>query len=88
MISTNLTPPGRGRCWEKHQIKMQQWLAVAALILFSVSCIAALTLFYLQGFHWGGFNLPDNLMHWLGAVTVGTLASLALIVYQALFRQK
>lgn len=41
-----------------------------------------------QGFKLWGFSLESSFLHWLGASTVGEVASLAILVYKALFGMK
>lgn len=42
---------------------------------------------FLQGFHWGGFNLDPGFLNWLGGATIGEVAGLASLVYGALFKK-
>ena len=64
---------------------LQRLLASVISGLLICECFAGLGIFFLQGFHFAGFNLPDRLMHWIGAVTIGTTGTLAAIVYRAVF---
>jgi hypothetical protein len=77
-----------GRKRIEHEIAMQRRLVTVVCRLFGVSCVEALTIFYLQGFHVFGFNLPESLMHWIGAVTIGSLGTLATIVFRAFFSSR
>lgn len=70
---------------EEHTMAMQRCLAAGVGILLSVSSIASLSIFFLQGFHVSGFNLSESLMHWIGAMTIGSLGGLTTIVYRAFF---
>jgi hypothetical protein len=79
-------PIGRKRI--EHEIAMQRRLATFVCLLLGVCCIGALTIFYLQGFHAFGFNLPESLMHWIGAATIGSLGTLATIVFRAFFSSR
>jgi hypothetical protein len=69
-----------------HDLKMEKYLAFFACALLGLSCLTALALFCLQGFHAWGFRLETSLMHWIGAVTVGTVAAQAATVFNAFFR--
>jgi len=62
-------------------------LAQFACLSLGIECVAILAIYCLQGFHAWGFQLEAGLMHWLGAATVGTVASLATIVYRETFRR-
>jgi hypothetical protein len=69
-----------------HKAAMQRFLASFVCILFSISCLAVLALFYLQGFHVFGFHLEAGLMRWIGSVTIGALGGLMVVVYKAFFK--
>ena len=56
-----------------------------ALWLFGFCVICTFTIFFLQGFNAWGFHLPENLLHWLGAATVGEVATITVIVYRNTF---
>lgn len=68
-----------------HRMKLQAFLAYFACAALGISCLVALALVCLQGFHYHGFRLEGALMHWLGAITLGVIGSLASIVYKAVF---
>jgi hypothetical protein len=70
-----------------HEMSMQKLLALYICGALSVTTLATVVLFYLQGFHAFGFQLDNGTMHWLGVATIGEIASLAGIVYGAFFRQ-
>lgn len=73
--------------WMRHTMHMQRMLAIFVCTALALSLISALGIFYLQGFHWMGFNLPENLMHWIGLATIGAIASLSSMVYGAFFER-
>ena len=70
---------------EEHEIRMRTWLAVFACGLLGVCCLAALSMFFFQGFCSAGFHLPDPILHWIAVVTIGSLGGLTGIVYRGLF---
>jgi hypothetical protein len=72
--------------WARHTMQMQRTLARFICRALAWSSAATIGMFYMQGFHCLGFHLPDALMHWMGAVTVGEIASLSALVYGALFQ--
>ena len=49
--------------------------------------IATMGIFFLQGFHLWGFDLPTELLKWLGGATIGEIVGLAALVYGQLFRK-
>jgi hypothetical protein len=75
------------REWLRHTIHMQRTLASFICRALAFSLAATIGIFYLQGFHYLDFHLPDSLMHWMGAVTLGEIASLSAMVYGAFFKQ-
>src|SRR5258708_39680200 len=71
-----------------HLIAMQRFLAIFICTALGVSRLAALALFYFQGFRAWGFRLDPREIHWIGFATVGALAGLAATVFSSLFRRK
>jgi hypothetical protein len=71
-----------------HEMKMQLFLAHFICLWLGFSCLAALAIFFLQGFHAWGFRLETGLMHWVGVATVGALAGLAGTVYAEFFKRR
>lgn len=69
-----------------HEQQMEKGLALFACSFQGICCLTALALFCFQGFHTYGFQLDTSLMHWIGAITIGNIASLTVIVYKAKFR--
>lgn len=55
--------------------------------MLGLSCLAAIGIFCLQGFHIWRFQLDPALMHWMGGATIGSLATLAATVYGAFFKK-
>jgi hypothetical protein len=70
------------------ELSIQRFLIFFACCTLGLSCVVTLALFCFQGFHVGGFQLDNNLMHWIGGVTVGSIAALAATVYGAFFRKE
>jgi hypothetical protein len=68
-----------------HDLKMQRLLALFACTFLGLSCLTALALFCFQEFHAWGFRLDVSLMHWIGGVTVGVVATLASTVFKSFF---
>jgi tetratricopeptide (TPR) repeat protein len=75
-----------GRSGIRPEIFLEIFLVVAAVLTFVGSCGSTLVLFYLQGFHAWGFALDSKLMYWIGGATIGSLASITMIVYKAVLR--
>ena len=71
-----------------HLISMQRFLVVFIFVALGVSSLAALALFYFQGFRAWGFWLDPREMHWIGLATVGALVGLAATVVGSLFKKK
>lgn len=69
-----------------HQQQMEKGLALFACSFQGICCLTALALFCFQGFHTNGFQLDTGLMNWIGAISIGNIASLTAIVYKANFR--
>ena len=75
------------RARAEHEMNMQKFLALFSSCALSGTTAVALGLFFLQGFHAWGFQLDNSLMHWIGAATIGSIASLAATVYGAFFKK-
>ena len=69
-----------------HRIYLQRTLTLFVCRTLGFTCLAAIGIFYCQGFHVGGFHLDAKLMNWIGGVTLGTIASLAATIVTALFK--
>jgi len=57
-------------------LRMREKLLTALLYLYSFLVIATTAIFFLQGFHFRGFDLDSSLLMWLGGATVGEVAGL------------
>jgi len=66
--------------------KMRERSMVYFFVVFSVLTAFTITVVFLQGFRVGGFSLEPAFLHWLGAATVGEVASLGTIIYKSLFK--
>ena len=71
-----------------HEIATQKFLVSFACWILGLASITTLAMVCFQGFHFRGFSLESRLMQWIGATTLGVVASLVTIVYRALFRAK
>jgi hypothetical protein len=58
------------------------------LVAYGVLLCATMAIFFLQGFHAGGFSLDTSLLKWLGGATIGEIAGLLTITFNAVFGQK
>ncbi len=63
---------------QKQALSFIQW--IYGWLLF-----ATFLVIFLQGFKVWGFQLDPSFLQWLGAATVGEVASLAILIYKALF---
>ena len=70
----------------EHEMRLREFLAKFMCLMLGICCAATLSIFLFQGFHARGFGLQENILHWLGAATLGEIGTLASIVYSALFR--
>jgi multisubunit Na+/H+ antiporter MnhB subunit len=48
--------------------------------------VSTVSLFFLQGFKPGGFNLDGALLKWLGLATVGEIGGLLTLTFGAIFK--
>lgn len=71
----------------RHVMHLQRFLAGFACGALGFSCLAALTMFALQGFNLWGFRLDVTSLHWLGVTAVGATCGLSPIVYRAIFNR-
>jgi hypothetical protein len=62
--------------------KATKWV----LGLFTFALVSTLSIYVLQGFRWGGFDLPQYLLISLGRASVCELAALVGIVFVFLFK--
>ncbi len=75
--------PGKKWLGDYRELQNLQFRETAfkyALWLFGFCVISTFTIFFLQGFGVGGFNLPVEILKWLGAATVGEVATITVIV--------
>jgi hypothetical protein len=72
----------------KHEMEMQWFLAKFICAALGICCLATLSIFFLQGFGPYGFKLSERVLHWIGAVTVGEIGTLATLVYSAFFKNR
>jgi len=54
---------------------------------YGMLLVATISIFFLQGFKFKGFNLDNSLIHWLGGATITEVAGLAALVYGSLFKK-
>jgi hypothetical protein len=66
-------------------MRIQTFLTVLISALFVITSIAALAIFFLAGFHVGGFELDKDVMRWLGTISIGSLTVL-LVVVKSMFK--
>lgn len=71
----------------RHVMHLQRFLAGFACGSLGFSCLAALTMFALQGFNLWGFRLDVTSLDWLGVTAVGATCGLSGIVYRATFNR-
>jgi hypothetical protein len=63
----------------------KQWGLLRQLsVIFAISLGYTLTLFILQGFHIGGFDLDTSLLALLGGATIGEVAGLLIILMRGI----
>ena len=68
-------------------IGLRERMVGALLRIYAGLIAATIIIFILQGFKLWGFNLPENLLHWLGGAALGEVGGLAALVYGSLFRR-
>ena len=68
-------------------INLREKMVNTLLRIYSLLIAVTVIIFLLQGFKLGGFNLPEELLRWLGIATVGEVGGLAALVYGSLFRK-
>jgi len=52
---------------------------------FILSVLLTFTIFFLQGFSFHGFDLPIQLLHWLGGAVIGETSGLLVIGFRYIF---
>jgi hypothetical protein len=52
---------------------------------YGLLLVATISIFFLQGFRLGGFNLDVQLLRWLGGATVGEIGGLLTLTAGSLF---
>jgi hypothetical protein len=49
--------------------------------------VSTMLIFFLEGFHFDGFNIDVGLLKWLGGATIGEIGGLLVISFRACFRR-
>lgn len=73
---------------ENHRMKLQRELVRFACRTYGATCIAAIILFYLQGFHLFGFWLDSRAMYWIGGTTIGAIGGLTATICKDVFQPR
>jgi hypothetical protein len=66
-----------------HQSRMMSFLFCSYAFLI----VTTMLIFFLEGFHFKGFNLEAGLLRWLGGATVGEIGGLLTLTFRAVFRK-
>jgi len=76
----------RRREEEKEERREQRYwdLLIILTVIFAIALFYTLTLFVLQAFHVGGFDLETRLLELLGGSTIGEVAGLLVILIRGL----
>jgi hypothetical protein len=74
--------------FKKARFDRQGWIITFLLSIFGFVIVAGVAMFFLQGFHLGGFNLECNLLRWFGGATIGGIAGLLTIAISESFKDR
>jgi uncharacterized membrane protein len=70
-----------------HKIEVQGMMAKWLVRTFVIVTFLTMAIFFLQGFDFCRFQLPESLLKWLGAATLGEIAGLLIIIIKAIFQK-
>jgi len=70
-----------------HRIEVQGMMARWLVRTFVIVTFLTMAIFFLQGFDFCRFQLPESLLKWLGAATLGEIAGLLIIIIKAIFQK-
>jgi hypothetical protein len=89
LIKDNLTPKEIvERATAFHTMDLQKQAVRFLFVAYGGLLASTMAVIFLQGFHFGGFQLDQTFLNWLGGATIGEVAGLAALVYGALFKNK
>ena len=70
---------------KESELRLRERSVYLMLSLFALGLVSTFVIIFFEGFHVGGFDLPDEFLHWLGGATVGEVAGLLVITFRYLF---
>ncbi|QNI31432.1 hypothetical protein H7849_20495 [Alloacidobacterium dinghuense] len=80
-----LTPKSWTTRVEAETWRLRNIVLIFLLCAFGFLLLATMGIFFLQGFRVRGFDLPTNVLLWLGGATIGEVAGLLVLCIRTVF---
>jgi len=71
----------------QRHLRLQGRIITFLLWAYGSLLVAAMTIFFLQGFHAWGFTLDLKILGWLGGATIGEIGGLLLLTFRVVFEK-